>query len=348
MADGTALRAPAEFPLGRMVRALIGLGVSSSITTYLVVTVASLFAAHHWIADLVGNFRPHLAAGGAALAIGAAIVGWRRAAIVPLALAALHASWLVVPAPQAVAAGDGPALRLTTYNVLFSNPQFERSLSYLRATGSDVIAFQEADGRWIEPLSTLADLYPYRTHAMPRGERETALMSRWPITSFEVIHPVGRTGKPLPNQAIRVELDVAGTKVVVYVVHPPHPLSAWEWRVRNIYHDWVARRVAEEDPDQPVIVAGDFNQTPWSPFHREMLAEGGLVDTAPSSWPPATRRPTEPVTWSWLGIPIDHVLVTPGIGVTGRHVGPDIGSDHQPVTVDLVIGPRPETDRAAR
>lgn len=72
-----------------------------------------------------------------------------------------------------------------------------------------------------------------------------------------------------------------------------------------------------------------------------MLAAGGLIDAAQSSWPAPTRHPDAPLDWSWLGIPIDHVLVTPGIGVTGYEVGPEIGSDHQPLTVDLIVGERP-------
>jgi endonuclease/exonuclease/phosphatase (EEP) superfamily protein YafD len=91
----------------------------------------------------------------------------------------------------------------------------------------------------------------------------------------------------------------------------------------------------------PVIVAGDFNQTPWTPWHRAFRERSGLVDAAGTSWPEATRRPFGGLPWSLLATPIDRVLVRPGIGVTGFHVGPQFGSDHNPVTADLVMAPPP-------
>jgi endonuclease/exonuclease/phosphatase (EEP) superfamily protein YafD len=38
-----------------------------------------------------------------------------------------------------------------------------------------------------------------------------------------------------------------------------------------------------------------------------------------------------------MRIPIDHVLASCSIGVRDRWIGPDIGSDHLPVLIDLVV-----------
>jgi endonuclease/exonuclease/phosphatase (EEP) superfamily protein YafD len=78
---------------------------------------------------------------------------------------------------------------------------------------------------------------------------------------------------------------------------------------------------------------GDLNATPWSRPFVHLVESSGLCDTragfgVQASFPAA----------SWLlRIPIDHVLASCGIGVQSRRIGRDVGSDHLPVIVDLVV-----------
>ncbi len=81
------------------------------------------------------------------------------------------------------------------------------------------------------------------------------------------------------------------------------------------------------------VVFGDLNTTPWSPHFGRLLAEGRLVRAHPR-WGVV---PTWMVDHPWVALPLDHVLVSPEIGVTSVEVGPDLGSDHRPVWADLVV-----------
>ena len=150
-----------------------------------------------------------------------------------------------------------------------------------------------------------------------------------------MLRPLGPTGEPLPDRIPRVELDADGRKLVVYGVHPPHPMNVGEWSTRNAYYAWLARRVAQEPKDAAVVVAGDFNSALWSPFFRDYLDNAGVIDAARSNWPAPTRHPYVPDGWRWIGIPIDHVTVSPAVGITHFAVGPELGSDHYPVIADL-------------
>ena len=309
---------------------------------YGLATAASFFSRGHWAADLIGNFRPHLFVGGLALTVVMLVSGFPRLALVPLVLASIHATWLLGPAPHAVAGSPAVPLRLTTFNVWAQNRAYERTLGYLRRMGSDVVVLEETEPPWWTVVRGLRDLYPYSSAEMPRGKRDIIILSRYPIRRYEPVELTDRAGKRLLLTAARVELDVDGQPTILYGIHPPSPTDAADWYVRNAYHDAVARRVAAESPQTPVIVAGDFNMTPWSPYFRDTLATGGTIDAAQSHWPLPTRHP-ERLPWSyWLGVPIDHVLVTPGVGVRGYRVGPELGSDHQPVTADLLVGSRPD------
>jgi endonuclease/exonuclease/phosphatase (EEP) superfamily protein YafD len=82
-----------------------------------------------------------------------------------------------------------------------------------------------------------------------------------------------------------------------------------------------------------VIVMGDLNATPWSQPFRRLVARSGLCDSR-AGFGIAASYPADSTV---LRIPIDHVLITCSIGVADRRVERDIGSDHRPVIVDLVV-----------
>jgi endonuclease/exonuclease/phosphatase (EEP) superfamily protein YafD len=78
---------------------------------------------------------------------------------------------------------------------------------------------------------------------------------------------------------------------------------------------------------------GDFNATPWSRPYRRLHNGTGTCDTR-AGYGVQASYPAD----SWLlRIPIDHVLASCNVGVRDRRIGPDVGSDHLPVIVDLVL-----------
>ena len=98
--------------------------------------------------------------------------------------------------------------------------------------------------------------------------------------------------------------------------------------------------LAEGQSREGLILAGDFNLTPWS-FALTRLDHGlGLErrDRAIPSWP--AKRPVAGVQLTTPAIlPIDHVYA----GLRWRTVairrGPNMGSDHYPLIVDFVPEP---------
>ncbi len=87
-----------------------------------------------------------------------------------------------------------------------------------------------------------------------------------------------------------------------------------------------------------VIVAGDFNATPWS-LELRRFAEDAEVNIVPGfrpSWPARLSLPHVPFRVSLPQLPIDHVFVTAGMAVVEIRRGPKVGSDHLPIVA--VIG----------
>jgi endonuclease/exonuclease/phosphatase (EEP) superfamily protein YafD len=56
----------------------------------------------------------------------------------------------------------------------------------------------------------------------------------------------------------------------------------------------------------------------------------------------STRYPTAGYSWpTWgyvLRVPIDNCFVSNDVAVTGHHDGPNVGSDHRPLVVDISVG----------
>ena len=79
------------------------------------------------------------------------------------------------------------------------------------------------------------------------------------------------------------------------------------------------------------MVVGDFNLTPWSPYFQRFITGSGLRDARK----PRRFDHTWPVTFdnAHIGIAIDHSFAHPSLPLVERVIGPDLGSDHMPVTV---------------
>lgn len=135
---------------------------------------------------------------------------------------------------------------------------------------------------------------------------------------------------------IRAILPVAGTACEVYALHTTPPVGSEMSRWRNAYLAEIAEAI-RTSPVACKILAGDLNITPYSPWFRELKRRSGLHDSMAGqglqgSWPAFAVLPL-------LRIPIDHVLVSPGVSVVRRTLGPSLGSDHFPVGIELGINP---------
>jgi endonuclease/exonuclease/phosphatase (EEP) superfamily protein YafD len=308
--------------------------------------VALLLARQFWLADVATFLVPHLAVGTAILAVLYLGLGYRRLAAMAL-LALLAPTYLLLPsaAQESIAGEAGQPLRLTTFNLFYRNEQGDRFFAFVRDERPDILILQEVNRFWRGALEELRSEYPYRSDESGTRRQSVVILSRRPLRDVGVIRASERHSDMLLNvNAIRAVLDLDGTSVEILAAHPPTPRSNRLWEARNDYLGNLSTE-ALRPSGRPLILAGDLNVSPWSPFNRRLLSEAGLSDAARSNWPSATRTPYEFGLPTWLGTPIDRILVSPRIAVTSFRVGPDIGSDHLPVTADLLVSPARSLDR---
>lgn len=135
-----------------------------------------------------------------------------------------------------------------------------------------------------------------------------------------------------------------GPPFTVLATHLTWPTRAAGWRARASLAALIDRH-----PHDRLILAGDFNLTPWSFTLQRLDRRFGLErrDRAIATWPSQ-----QPLGRSLVALPavlpIDHVYA----GAAWRTVrigrGPRIGSDHYPLVVDLALAEPAEALPAAR
>jgi len=290
----------------------------------LVATLLGFAGSVWWIFDLLAHFRVQCALG---LLAAAAVLGatrrwvWTTACALGIAVNAIAIAPLVIGdvAPR----GDGPALRLVSFNVHTSNTNFAEVARYLGEQNADMIVVNEIDRQWLAALRTALDGY----HEIAQPSSDNFGIGVWTRArpDHHAVIQLGDSYVP----AIEVTLAHAGTPFHLLALHtlPPvsQELAAERDAMLRSTASWARRRTGH------VAIAGDLNATPWSHGFRSLLADANLVNSQrghglQTTWPAGL--------WP-LSVPIDHCLHSRSLTAVERSVGPFLGSDHRPVIVDL-------------
>lgn len=284
----------------------------------------------HWYLDLFAQFRPQYIV---VLAVALPLLILRRQWKLTLLATIAAAANLVAMFPHAEplpagarAENGGAAVRCISLNVLQGNKRFAKVERFLREENADVVVLQEVSPAWSKALQGMADIYPHQLLRLRKDSKGAAVLSRLPVRRLAFEELPGH--RPIGAMVAEIEGAVPFT---ILGIHSHKPTSAAGAVSQRIYFDWLVEKCrAENAGTRPVVLMGDFNSTPWSTAFREFIARTHLLDTS--------RGVLFGATWS-VHLPyrllIDHAFVSPEWRVLARRVGPDVGSDHRAVIVDL-------------
>lgn len=321
---------------GVVIAALLGLALAAFI---------ALLGPLWWGFDLLASFAPYYAVAAAAGLVLTLALGWRRWALLAAVVLVAHAPALLYlvreDGARATIGGQTTPLRLTTMNVNWANEDTAAILAFVRRARPDVLIVQEpAYTTWRGArIESLGALFPYAAPKYWRYGGAILVFSRFPIRN-EKDHVVIGRGKRVTF--LTMDIVLGKTTVGVVAVHTAKAVNAAgygeQMRAMRKIAAYARRRRG------PLIVAGDFNLTPFSNRFSALLAVTRLRDAARGrgwrpTWTPFWRLGMAPLARAlpWLGLPIDHVLLSPGIAVAALRQGPYIGSDHYPLTVELRV-----------
>jgi len=259
---------------------------------------------------------------------------WWRAALTGPGVAALMwlygGLFLPNPPPPPCAASDGcTALTVMTYNTGCGLIEPDDLIAVLRDSEADIIALVEVTADEVPLLNAaLAEVYPYRV-LYGYGIPGIGLLSRYPILEHELFD--------LSTHAfpyLRARLDVEGRPLTVIAAHPPPGLEGLRaYRIPGTPDFPLLADAAVSDG--PTLLIGDLNTSDQSENYQR-LAEAGLQDSfREAGWGLGLTFPASGANMPSL-VRIDYIWHTPGFHAVRAWTGPDAGSDHLPVTAQLI------------
>ena len=289
--------------------------------------------AARWIPalDIVNNGLPFLIAGMFIVLALAAAARSGLITVLALLLAIVnctHFTLALEGGAEEAPKGTPRFLRVVTFNVWYHNQRIDDVAKFLADTDADLVVMQEmTPANWDKLKESLRARYPYSL-----GDNGLVILSKH---SFIENGRVDRGGMPpWASLMLRfVKIEVNGMEVTIAGAHLARPFYP-----SLQYADVLTLVNFVRQHHGPLIVAGDFNLTPWTDKLTGFTQATELkrYNTFHFTWPLHVHgTPLLPF------VAVDHVFASPGFVKIATRTGPRLGSDHSPVIADIALAPSP-------
>jgi endonuclease/exonuclease/phosphatase (EEP) superfamily protein YafD len=238
--------------------------------------------------------------------------------------------------------GNNNSIALFIANVYQDNRNFDPCKNLIRTLQPDIFLLVETDKGWVETMDEFKDSYPYRICQPQSNTYGICLFSKINITQGKVRFLIQHD---VPSIVADFQLD-NGDGFRLYGLHPkpPVPNESTESTQRDAEILMIGKEAKKHHG--PVIVAGDLNDVAWSFTTNLFLKTSGLLD-------PRIGRgffSTFHARYRFLRWPLDHVFFSTHFSLISIQRLRDIGSDHFPIYLKVVLNPAklPENEAQKR
>jgi endonuclease/exonuclease/phosphatase (EEP) superfamily protein YafD len=278
-----------------------------------------------WVFESATLFRLQYTVG--LLAVGALALALRRPRLTLAAIVLSGVNIAVIApwhdTPRTVESVGGPTLRIVSFNVESSNHHYDRLAPLVARLRPDVLGLIELTPGWARAAA--------KPSMRVRPRRLVTQRGAYGMGIFSVARPTMLVARRFPSDgptALVARFRIRELPVTFVLVHVHTPFA-------GSVHERELRALATARPrlGSRLIVCGDFNTVPWAAQFEDFAHTAGLTDVFRAAWHEHSWPSWSPA----LGALIDHCLISHGLVIRGRRLGPGIGSDHLPLVLDVGI-----------
>ncbi len=265
---------------------------------------------------------------------------------IPLALFVwLFGETLLPPATAGPGGENRATITAMSFNVLWSNDDYDRIAEVIAAADPDIVGFQELQSEHLTEINARLDVaYPYQASLASEGYHTIGLLSRFPIESMTTLD------NAIFERALSVRLRVDERPLTVIVAHLiPTSIgdilhTVFDHRDISELSMMVTERFARREQhakrllavvreaEEPALLLCDCNANNTSEVYAVFRSD--LQDSfVEAGWGLGNTR-IGPLLRTPL-TRVDYVWHTSDLQAVRAWVGPDAGSDHRPVIAEL-------------
>jgi endonuclease/exonuclease/phosphatase (EEP) superfamily protein YafD len=235
---------------------------------------------------------------------------------------------------QQIVAERSDLLRVMSFNICGNNTDTLAIVRSIRAVNPDVVMLVEVSPTMMEQITaSFESEFPARFRSPGGG---LGILSKLPLKSAQ---GENFAGSDATNLVATIEYHQREIKIIG--THPMVPKGLDLFNYRNQHLQAIGNYV--KGTQESIVLLGDFNLTPWSPYYRQLVQTTGLHNTRMGFGilPTWTRSSTCAELPNWLipilNIPIDHIFVSKDLQVVRTYTGEHGNSDHAPIITELSI-----------
>jgi endonuclease/exonuclease/phosphatase (EEP) superfamily protein YafD len=225
-------------------------------------------------------------------------------------------------------------LTLMSFNINVENTRTAEIVQSIQSNSPDVVLVIEVTPPMMASMNAeLNSILPYNFRSPGGG---LGIFSKLPLQS-----PRGEKFAGSDATNLVTTIDYHNRSIEIIGTHPLVPVKPDRFANRNQHLQAIGNYL--KNTQETVILLGDFNLTPWSPYYRQLVNTTGLHNTRLGfGILPTWIRPATHVKYpSWLipfvNIPIDHIFVSKDIKIAHTYIGENANSDHAPIISELVF-----------
>ncbi len=225
-----------------------------------------------------------------------------------------------------------------SFNILFSNKNYNTIANTIRNANPDIIGLQETQPHHITALKQALPEYPYiAIHPAPKYHN-IAILSRYPIESLTILPETSI------ERGLSATITIQNQPITIIVAHltpnyvPPDAPRPYPTELQSRYtsrHTEIDHllQYTRQNP-HPSLILCDCNLSDTSQAYPQMTQ--GLSDSfAQTGWGLGHTFIGE--TWKLPLQRIDYIWHTQNLRAIESYVGQDGGSDHLPIVTDFQL-----------